>query len=273
MAQSFLYLTDAGGQIWRLSIDADGILSQTLVGAALPVVAGSGNAGGMSRTQIIQTVHTLTENKGSNLGLETLYIHRLQKFCAEKRFWWRKKTFYFQTLPLEGSYDLTAITTVPSSAGVEVEEFTKVVYVRSSTDLVELTPLFDDAVQLEVIESELTGEPGGFFVDPNSYQTLRFNLIPADIYKIRVTCWALPNPVLDNTNEVVPLVPGYLHHVIVDGLVMDVWRSVYGEQDPKYLTAKREYEAGVERAMAKSSFDASYAPSFKSREAAVRSTR
>jgi hypothetical protein len=91
---------------------------------------------------------------------------------------------------------------------------------------------------------------------------------------MRVFFWAMPNPAADNSDDVVYVVPSYLHHALVTALEKEVWRSVFGSQDPKYKTALDLYNKKVEIAKEVPAFATSFAPSFSSQSnEAIRSTR
>ena len=227
----------------------------------------------MTKSEIIELASSNTERRAEGqLNLNLLLMHAIQKFCAEKRFWWRKKTLTFNTSPTVSTYDLAAVTTTPANAGVEVEEITELVWVENAARIHELEPIFDDLSVIEMIENAQPGQPASYTVDPNSYQTLRINL-PAGAYTLRMTYWAMPNPATDDVSDAVPLVPKYLHYALADRLEMDILRRLYGPLDAKYLAAKADYEEDVLKAMAKNSFEASQAHQFITRERAVRSTK
>jgi hypothetical protein len=227
----------------------------------------------MTKSEIVELASSNTERRAEGqLNLNLMLTHAIQKFCAEKRFWWRKKTLTLSTSPMVATYDLAAIATTPAGAGVEVEEITELVWVEDAARVHSLEPIFDDLSVIELIENGTPGQPASYTIDPNSHQTLRINP-PAGAYTLRMSFWAMPNPASDDVSDVVPVVPKYLHYVLADRLEMDILRRLYGPQDAKYLTAKAEYEDGVQKAMAKNSFEASKAVQFVTRESAVRSTR
>jgi hypothetical protein len=207
---------------------------------------------------------------------ELLYAQSLQEFCGEARFWWRKKNLTFTTTASTSTYDLTSVTTTPTGAGLFVAEITKITVADSSGNVSAVDAVFDDESVAGMIADTSTRKPDVYTIDTSSltgYQVIRVPL-PNATYTMRVFFWAMPNPAADNSDDVVYVVPSYLHHVLVTALEKEVWRSVFGNQDPKYVTALNLYNKKVEIAKEVPAFATSFAPTFSNQgDEAIRSTR
>jgi hypothetical protein len=232
----------------------------------------------MTRSQIIATVQTITEGKltDAQVDYELLYAQAIQEFCGEARFWWRKKNLTFTTTASTTTYDLASITTTPTGAGLFVAEITKITVVDSSNNVSGVDPVFDDESVAGMIADTSTRKPDVYTIDTSSltaYQVLRFP-VPDATYTMRVFFWAMPNPTADNSDDTVYVVPSYLHHALVTALEKEVWRAVFGAQDPKYVTALNLYNKKVEIAKEVPAFATAFAPSFSNQgNEAIRSTR
>ena len=213
------------------------------------------------------------------MDYELLYAQAIQEFCGEARFWWRKKNLTFATVAATNTYDLTDLTNVPTTpagAGLYIAEITKITVVDSSGNVSPVEPVFDDESVAGMIQDTSKRKPDVYTIDTASltaYQVLRFPL-PDGAYTVRVFFWAMPNPTADNSDDVVYIVPTYLHYCLVTALEKRVWRTVFGPQDPKYLSAKSDYDKNVENAKEVPAFATGFAPQFSNQGGeAIRSTR
>jgi hypothetical protein len=233
----------------------------------------------MTRSQIKAYVQSITEKKlVGQVDFDALLNQVLQEFCAEHRFWWRKKSLTFNTAANTSTYDLTTITTVPAGSGVYVEEITRLYYIDSSANIHEVTAVTDDEGVMTVIADTTTKDiPGTWSPDPNDltlFQTIRIGPIPNGTYSMRAFFWAMPNPDQESSDDAIYIVPKPLHHVVVTGMEKEVWRLTYGEQDPKYITALNLYNKKVEMARLKPSFWSGKSQTFANQSGeAIRSTR
>lgn len=228
----------------------------------------------MTRSEILELVNQLTERKAEGiLSLPLLYQHVLQEFCGENRFWWRKRTFSFATVGSTAQYDLSTITTTPTLTDISVEEVTRVTYIKDPSDLVELLPIFDDLTIMEALDiSSSTGAPDTYTFDLTDYKTLRILPIPDKAYTMRVVAWMTPNPATDSSSNAVPLVPPWLHRAIVAGMEKYIWRSIYGQEDPKFITASQAYDKAVAQAQIRPKFTTNYTAQLISGENSIQST-
>lgn len=210
------------------------------------------------------------------LDWNTLFNQVLQEFCAEFRFWWRKKRLTFSTVAGTPTYDLTAITTVPANAGLFVEEITKIVRVESASSMCKLDPVTDD-LSIAGYENDATQDkPSVWMPDESSLtnpQSIRLGKIPNAVYSIYVFFWAMPVSVPDATDDTIYVVPPFLHHVISTALEKEVWRAYKGGSDPRFPTARDLYNKKVAAAKIKRSIDGEHVAKFQNNnEEAVRST-
>ena len=226
----------------------------------------------MTRAEIIDLANGLTERKATGvLPLPLLYQHALQEFCGENRFWWRKRTFYFNTVAGTATYDLSSVALTPAQTELIAEEITRVVWV-SSSDLFELPPTFDDLTTIEDVEATATGQPSAYTFDLTDYKTLRICPTPDAAYKIRMVAWMMPNPGTDSAIDAVPLVPPQFHRGIVHAMEKYIWRTVYGVEDPKTVTAQQAYDKVVQLAQMRPRFTTNYTQQFISSEDSIQST-
>lgn len=228
----------------------------------------------MTRTELIELVNQLTERKAESiLSLPLLYQHVLQEFCGENRFWWRKRTVSFNTVVGQPQYDLTQVVTTPVLTDISIEETTRLSMVVNTTDLIELDPIFDDLTISEAIEDTgTTGPPNTYGFDATDWKTLRIMPIPDNVYKLRLVAWFMPNPATDSTSDAIPLVPPHLHRGIVHGMEKYIWRVVYGQEDPKTMTAQAAYDKAVAQAQIRPRFTTNYTSQLISQENSVQST-
>lgn len=233
----------------------------------------------MTRSQLIEIVQADTEHKMDNVvgfDFQMKLTQVMQEFCAEFRFWWRKKNLSFSTAASTSTYDLTAITTTPAGAGIFVEEITNVSRIESSTQVCPLDPVTDDVSIAGYVNDTTTDKPSVWMPDYSSLsnvQVLRLGKVPNGVYLMHVYFWAIPNPVPDTSDDTIYIVPPFLHHAIQTGLEREVWRLAYGTQDPKYITAAQSYAKKVSAAKIKRSIDSSHVNKFINQDGeAIRST-
>lgn len=235
----------------------------------------------MTRSQIIATVQSMTEGKltDAQVDYELLYAQAIQEFCGEQRFWWRKKNLTFVTAVSTRTYDLTDtvnVPTTPAAAGPFVAEITSITVVDSAGNVSCIDPVFDDESVSSLIADTSARKPDVYTIDTSSLtanQVLRLPLSDA-VYTARVYFWAMPNPTADNSDDTVYIVPTYLHHCLVTALEKEVWRSVFGAQDPKYVTALNLYNKKAEIAKEVPAFATAFAPNFSNHQnEGIRSTR
>lgn len=228
----------------------------------------------MTRDEIIELVNQLTERKAENvISLPSLYQHVCQEFCAEFRFWWRKKSFSFNTVASQANYDLN---TLAGLTDIEVEEITKVLWVSAANGVVELDPIFDDQSIVEEIEFAAInaglGAPNTYTFDFTDWKTMRIQPVSDQPYKIRVVAWCTASPATDSTSQVVPLIPPRFHRGVVHGMEKYVWRVIYGQEDPRTATAELQYQKVVQQAQMRPRFTTNYTSQLISSEDSVQST-
>lgn len=233
----------------------------------------------MTRTQIIDLVKADTEHKMDNVvgfDWQAKLSQIEQEFCAKFRFWWRKKRLTFSTVASTPTYDLTTITTSPTGAGLYIEEITNVTLLNTSNNVCPLNPVTDDQSIAEYEADSSTDQPTVWMPDTSSLsnpQSIRLAKIPNGVYVVKVFFWAMPNPPEDVSDDIVYIIPSFLHHVLQTGLEREVWRLAYGEQDPKFDTAAKSFESKVKDAKVKRSIDSAHVNKFINQGGeAIRST-
>jgi hypothetical protein len=220
----------------------------------------------MTRSQIIELADTRTERRGKTLNLKLEFLNALQEFATESRFYWRKKSVTLNTAASTATYDL-------SSSDAQLEEIISGRYVVSATTVNKLTPIFDTQAIEEIQEATTTGTPGSYMIEPGTSQTVRISPIPAGVYKLRFTFWAVP--VLDPNDdaaETVPLVPARLHRTVAKLLERNILGFLFGEESNKFMRADAEYQKQLHQAMSVRDGMIGKVVEYRSREDAIRST-
>lgn len=208
----------------------------------MPVVPVSTSRGGLTPAQIIARARDLTQKKGT-YDTSGVFLDALIEFCQEARWHWRKLEAPFTT---DGSvsYDLTDTAIV--SGGKEAKYFQK--FVKNGVKIYQgracswADPVFEEDRQNELMQfadSNPSGIPCEYFIEPGSYCTIRFDRPAIAGLTVRPQYWALPNLAFDDVSNVVPLVPGYLHHMLVKGMVRKIFAYLAADGAANYAAAKK----------------------------------
>lgn len=238
----------------------------------------------MTRTEIIELSHTLSERKFEKFNTAALYRIVVQDICKRQRFWWRRIQFRFTLSVGVPTYDLTAVATTPANAMTEIllDEITKftVILTASPFQVAEMTPVFDPETLIQMVNNTTNTSPasgtstvpgGRYTMDPSGINTIRID--PPDLaYQAFVVGWAMPNPASDTTNDTVPLIPAWGHNAIVAGLVAKIFKFAYGTKNEKTIDAQSEYELALQDLMQRKQFDPNYRLQMTLQEDSVRST-
>lgn len=228
----------------------------------------------MTRSDVIEQAQELTERRGERvLNMNVLYAQGLQKFLREKRFWWRRKTLSFTSQAGVALYDLSSSANGLPGA-TDLEEIITVIRYTGPNDFLELDPLFEPINQeiARLDATPATDEPSKFMIEPDTYQTLRLYNQPNGALQYVVPYWAIPNPPVDDTSDVIPLVPGYLHYALVDRLRRDIHLFLFGMESDKFKASDAEYQASLAQAEEKPAYSVRKAVELRSSEKAVRSS-
>jgi hypothetical protein len=309
--------------------------------------------GGWTRSMLIELADRRTERRGSKtLDLNSEFLMALQMLCMERRWFWRRRTAFFQMLPNQWQYDLSLVPPVPltvssatatftdglspnsifatytvlSTVGVFVGQNVQVTGCNSiagapadffngtfpvtavgpgnvvqcivgttpgtntgmftynavqgsmlstvafqspdAGDLQqfvkhgvryypnpgnwsqwgEITPLFERDLQTSAMWSNLyrptPAPPQQYFLRPGAFLVLCLTPVPDQGYPISIDFWSVPK-IVDAIDEQIPLVPAFLHHVLLKCLEAQIFRYTLGEGAAKYQAAMGEYTALV----------------------------
>jgi hypothetical protein len=151
----------------------------------------------------------------------------------------------------------------------------------------EITPLFERDLQTAAIYKNTyyptPGYPRQYFMMPGMFLVLCITPVPTGGWPITIDYWSCPNVSLDSLAEQIPLVPAYLHHVLLKRLEAQIFRYTLGEGAAKYQAAMSEYSALVAKYSAQDTFapgehidysaDDDYESNFANAQNAVQSTR
>jgi hypothetical protein len=195
-----------------------------------------------------------TERRGSKtLDLQSEFLMALQEFCMEYRWPWRRTTTQLMTSAGNWEYDLTD----PANANApDLQQFMQhgvKIYPNSAqpNQYSEVTPLFERDLQDAAIFANTnyptsnSGPPAQYFMMPGDFMTIAFTPVPDQSYAVQLGYWAVPNITDDSLPEAIPLVPSFLHHVLLKKLEGQIFRYTIGEGAEKYQAAMREYTALV----------------------------
>lgn len=226
----------------------------------------------MNREDIITHVDALTEHRASRqIDMTRLFELRLQKFCQEKRYWWREKRGSFTTVAGTATYDLTS-----SSYGDmdDIDELERVIWIESaaSGDFTELNLVIEPSYRLLASLQTTQDRPSAYFIEANTLRTLRLTPVPNEAKTVYVYYWAIPIPAVDRPDGTIPLVPEQYHNCLIDGLKMDVFEFLYGVESPKYQAAVADYKNMVDKANSKNASSVQKRLQWISKEAAVSSS-
>jgi hypothetical protein len=241
----------------------------------------------MQRSEIIELAMQFVERKGEKvLNLQSIYRLVLQDICKRERFWWRRIQFNFNAAAATQTFDLTQVTTVPANAMTEIllDEITKftIILTPNPFQVAEFVPVFDPETLIEMINNTTPASPnnpsvqfpgagGRYTMDPSGINVVRID--PLDInYTAYIVGWAMPNPGSDSTNDNVPLIPAWGHNTILEGMKWMIFDWVYGEDNPKTVSASRRYEQAIQDLAQRKQFDPNYKLQLALQEGAVRST-
>lgn len=247
----------------------------------MPVVPVGTSLGGLTPNQIIARARDLTEKKGSFDQL-AMFIEALQEFCMEARWHWRKLEAPFTT---DGSisYDLSDTSIV--SDGKEAKYFQK--FLKDGVKIYQTSgawscaePIFEEDRQNELMQNGglcPVGIPCGYFIEPGTYCTIYFDRPALSGLTVRPWYWAIPNLAFDDVPQSVPLVPGYLHHMLVKRMVCKIYAILVAQGSANYATAKKaaddEYQYFLMKAKGSRDFaDGKIIEFSDNQEEAVRST-
>ena len=243
----------------------------------------------MQRQEILELALQLAERKGEKtVSLPALYRFVMTDICKRERFWWRRVVFSFTLTIGQPTYDLTQITTVPSTALDEIllDEITKFTIILSPNpyNVAEMvfTPSAETLIDM-INNNQLTSpssgnssngifSPGGrYCFDGNDYKTIRID--PPDLaYTAYIVGWGMPDPPSESTLDTVPLIPPWGHNTIVEGMKAYLFDFAYGADHPKALGAHANYDKAIQDLAARRQPDPHYRLQLASSEAAVRST-
>lgn len=151
----------------------------------------------------------------------------------------------------------------------------------------EITPLFERDLQTAAIYKNTyyptPGYPQQYFMMPGMFLVLCLTPVPTTAWPVTIDYWSCPNVSFDSLGEQIPLLPAYMHHVLLKRLEAQIFRYTLGEGAAKYQAAMSEYSALVAKYSAEDTFvpgehidysaDDDYESTFANAQNAVQSTR
>jgi len=167
----------------------------------------------------------------------------------ECRWPWRRKNAILQLQGGVWQYDL-------SNNSVDLHQFVKhgVHYYPNAsqpTNWAEITPMFERDLQTAAIYANQfvgsVGPPQKYFMMPGQFLVLALDRLPDQNYNATIDYWSVPNVAIDSMPTSVPLVPGFLHHVVIKKMEAQILRFCLGEGSGRYQAAMTEYSALVNK--------------------------
>ncbi len=222
---------------------------------------------GMTRTAIIDMANRRTKGIGAELDMNGEFMDALQSLCMEHWWWWKKKVVYWDTETGVSAYDLAE----PESPiyELDVHKVVGVFLYDASGCKTELTPIFDEAAQIEMLQNPGSGKPGVYFIIPGTLNQVQLFPAPDQPYRVWFNFWAMPNMTVDRLDDKVPLVPGFLHRLLVLGMECNILRTT---DYKKFIATQALYDKKVEDADQAKNFADGDTTSWASEDTAIRST-
>lgn len=113
----------------------------------------------------------------------------------------------------------------------------------------EITPVFERDLQTAAIYENTyypaPNPPCQYFIMPGAFLVLCIKPMPDRAYPVSIDYWSCPNFSADSVGEQIPLVPSFMHHVLLKRLEAQIFRYTLGEGAAKYQAAQAEYSALV----------------------------
>lgn len=246
--------------------------------------------GGFSWEQVKQTANRRCEKRGDSLDLDAELFVALMELCTETRWWWRRRVATFTLVANQPKYDLTS-TTGANAADLQqvAKNGLKLFYPGSppqqpppnpwqNNPWVGPEPVFDPDEQDAIIVMQANCPPTTpcrYFITPGTPTQLWFDPIPDQAYPAALAYWAIPNYTADNAPQVIPLMPPWMHPLLIKKLETQILAFLGEELAEKFEAAKKEYAEGVVRAKLYRQFADGFVQEFRSHspQDAVQSTR
>jgi hypothetical protein len=206
-------------------------------GGGAPVALAAGRT--FTRQGVIDAAHRRTKKIGEHLNANVEFLTALQEFCAEHRWYWRRRSVRFDTAPSANVYDLA------EQGAADCERIIRVNWVKGPRSLTKLDPIFDHDEQELTLDDDREGPPERYFRDGDG---LHITPTPNAAYSIRIPYWAVPVSLPEQQPNQIPLVPGNLHWILVLAMEKNIYRAVLGDAAKQYISALSAYQAALDKA-------------------------
>lgn len=230
----------------------------------------------MTKDDIVGMTRDLTQHKADDrVDFDKMLLVRLQKFVQRKRYWWRQRVVGFSTANGVDLYDLSNDTTMGGTGkGLkDIQKFAAAKILNADGSILgDVNPVFDHIERMLITKHTSTDQPSRYIWEPGSLYKIRLDPIPNGVYSFVSTYWWVPAGATSEQDVLDTLllgVPEYLHHCILDGLVMDTKLFLYGAKDGEYTAAQSAYVESCEAADMDRDFSDGEIEEFKSQESAV----
>lgn len=200
----------------------------------------------MRPSDIIAVAKLRTGSRGAQvLDLNSELLIVIQSLCKAHMWSWRSPTLLIPLTANVKNYDLSVL-----APDFQEEQTVKIVVDPATTPT--LNKVVETSEQGAIFDGVLPGQPDRYFIN-GAYELW---IYPAPdtknaAFPLRMNYWAVPNTITDSNGNLlatVPLVPPYMHDVLVKGLEKEIVRYTVGEEDAKYELTAKEYDTLVAQA-------------------------
>lgn len=204
--------------------------------------------------EIVAITQKKVEHRGEKLlDFTTEFWLMLQELLHENRFWWAHKTAAFNTAASTATYDLSSASLFTQTV-VCFEQIESIWRITSATDRALLTPLLQEEEKIAALENTNAEIPGSWMKEPEAWNTIRLGGPASGTYKLRLLGWANVDPTPDQSDLIVPLVPGHLHYGLEIGLRRRVLEFLFGQGDPRWVVADNQWQRFLAAAARRNEF-------------------
>lgn len=199
----------------------------------------------LSKQEIITAATDFTEGRPVKVNLSVWLDFEIQKIINKKRYWWRKKSFTFNSVAGTATYNLGKAGTGHLDKADDLAQLINLYRVESSGGVSKIYPQNnEDEIQKALAETD-TGEPSWYLIEPGTTKTLRLVLTPNAARTYRGLYWAGYNPSPSETGDTIPLIPETHHYVCLEALLRRVFLHLFGHKDARYIAQDAEYREAL----------------------------
>ena len=200
-----------------------------------------------TKQEIVDLVTELAEGRGIKLNLKAWLDLEISQIIQKKRFWWRRRLATFDSVVGTSEYDLSADGLDKAD---DLEQIISV-YRLNAAGSADKIYFEGDEDRIQALLADSTqGEPTVYFPYPGAPLTLCLKMNPDAVATYQVTYWAGFNIHGDVSSDTIPLIPPTYHHVPLLALVRRVYLHLFGQNDPRFAVAEKDFQSALGDLMA-----------------------